>query len=196
MADELAKKMRSEQTNELTAALSKAQGVMENAPMNKTNPHFKSKYADLAAVVDSVRDPLSKNGLAITQTMEIREGGIVLITTLWHTSGQWIASEYPLPFAARPHEMGTLLTYARRYSLAAMVCNSADEDDDVASAEKAPRSAAFNANPKWSEHVQSQQRVPGPSDSATAAIRESEDRRKAKAAQNRVAGRFGRRTMA
>jgi hypothetical protein len=55
---------------------------------------------------------------------------MVLRSTLAHSSGQWIATEYPLPATQRPHEMGSALTYARRYSLAALICNSADEDDD------------------------------------------------------------------
>jgi ERF superfamily len=127
--------MQSEQLNELAAALAKAQGMMSNAVMNRTNPHFKSRYADLASMLDAIRKPLSENGLAVAQLMEIREGGMVLRTVMVHTSGQWMASEYPLPTAVRPQEMGSAQTYARRYSLAALVCNSADEDDDAQGAE-------------------------------------------------------------
>jgi hypothetical protein len=126
---------QSEQINELAGALAKAQAVMKNAVMNRVNPHFKSQYADLASVLDSIREPLGANGLAVSQTMQIREGGMVLRTVLMHTSGQWLASEYPLPAAARPQEMGSAQTYARRYSLAAIICNSADEDDDANGAE-------------------------------------------------------------
>lgn len=122
--------MQSEQINELAGALAKAQGQMANAVMNRTNPHFKSKYADLSSVLDSTRGPLSANGLAVIQTMQATERGMVLRSTLAHSSGQWIATEYPLPATQRPHEMGSALTYARRYSLAALICNSADEDDD------------------------------------------------------------------
>lgn len=129
--------MKSEHVNELATALAKAQGDIKNAVVNKTNPHFKNKYADLSSVRDSIQAPLAKNGLAYTQVMEIRENGMVLVTTLWHTSGQWIASEYPLPATARPQEMGSALTYARRYSLSAIVGNSADEDDDAEGAETA-----------------------------------------------------------
>jgi hypothetical protein len=127
--------MQSESINELAAALSLAQGAMTNAVMNRINPHFKSQYADLSSVIDAIRGPLSQNGLAVTQVMEIREGGMVLRTMLAHKSGQWIASEYPLPATARPQEMGSAQTYARRYSLAALICNAADEDDDANSAE-------------------------------------------------------------
>ena len=126
--------MQSEQINELAAALSKAQGSMANAVMNKTNPHFKSKYADLSSVLDAIRAPLSANGLSVAQTMQLTERGMVLRTTLMHASGQSISTEYPLPATQRPHEMGSALTYARRYSLAALICNSADEDDDGNSA--------------------------------------------------------------
>lgn len=122
--------MQSEQINELAAALSKAQGAMQNAVMNRTNPHFKSKYADLSSVLDAIRGPLSANGLSTTQTMHIREGHMILRTMLLHTSGQYIVSEYPLPMTGRPQEMGSAQTYARRYSLAALVCNASDEDDD------------------------------------------------------------------
>lgn len=128
--------MQSEQIHELAKALAAAQAKIENAALNKTNPHFKSKYADLASVIDSARVPLSSNGLAISQTTEIREGGMVLRTTLMHAgSGQWIASEYPLPQTARPQELGSALTYARRYCLSSIICNSADEDDDANAAE-------------------------------------------------------------
>jgi ERF superfamily len=125
--------MTSEQVNELAAALAKAQGAMSSAAMNKVNPHFKSKYADLASVFDAARKPLSDNGLAVTQTID----GPDLVTRLLHTSGQWLESKYPLPVTARPQEMGSALTYARRYSLSAIIGIAADEDDDANAAEGA-----------------------------------------------------------
>jgi len=125
----------SEQISELAAALAAAQGMMENAVMNRVNPHFKSKYADLAAIFDAARKPLSANGLAIVQTI----GDGVLHTRLLHTSGQWIASEHPLPMSGRPQEIGSALTYARRYSLSALIGIAADEDDDANAAQKAAK---------------------------------------------------------
>ena len=133
----------SEQISELAAALAAAQGMMENAVMNRVNPHFKSKYADLAAIFDAARKPLSANGLAIVQTI----GDGVLHTRLLHTSGQWIASEHPLPMSGRPQEIGSALTYARRYSLSALIGIAADEDDDATGAEKA-HSANGKARPR------------------------------------------------
>jgi hypothetical protein len=123
--------MQSEQTNELAAALALAQSSMKAAAFNKVNPHFKNKYADLAAVLDAIRLPLAANKLSLTQTTEVREGGFVLVTTMRHASGQWIASEYPLPMGATPQQLGSALTYARRYSLSAIACIAADEDDDA-----------------------------------------------------------------
>ena len=128
---------QSEQINELAAALAKAQGAMSNAVMNRTNPHFKSKYADLSSVLDASRAPLSANGLSVVQTIQNSERGPFLRTVLMHSSGQFISSEYALPNTPRPHEMGSALTYARRYSLAAMICNSSDEDDDGNAAQDA-----------------------------------------------------------
>lgn len=123
--------MQTENTADLSAALAKAQAKMEAAKFDKTNPHFKNKYASLAAVIEAIRKPLAENGLSYTQITEIRDGGFVLVTTLRHASGQWVASEYPLPIGAKPQELGSALTYARRYSLSAIACIAADEDDDA-----------------------------------------------------------------
>ncbi len=132
---------QSDQINEIAAALSKAQGEMKNAVINKVNPHFRNRYADLTAVIDAAREPLAKHGLAVTQTMAVDVPSMIgekeipasmyLRTILTHSSGQWIASVYPLPMQGKPQEIGSALTYARRYSLAAIICNAADEDDDA-----------------------------------------------------------------
>jgi hypothetical protein len=97
---------QSEQINELAAALAKAQGMMGSAAMNRINPHFKSKYADLSSVFDAMRGPLSANGLSTVQTMSIGERHMILRTTLMHTSGQFISSEYPLPLGGSRRTWG------------------------------------------------------------------------------------------
>ena len=145
--------MQSENTADLSAALAKAQSVMEAARFDKTNPHFKNKYASLAAVIDAIRKPLADNGLSYTQTTEIRENGFVLVTTLRHATGQWIGSEYPLPMGLKPQDLGSALTYARRYSLSAITCIAADEDDDAEGARQgnqvssAPKGKTSPVNP-------------------------------------------------
>lgn len=126
--------IQSEQINELTTALSLAQGEMQNAPLNKTNPHFRSKYADLAAIRDATLPPLTKHGLSIYQATQIDGDFFLLVTRLAHKSGQWIESVYPVPMAMdKPQVMGSALTYARRYSWAS-ICGVASEEDDDANA--------------------------------------------------------------
>ncbi len=128
--------MQSEQIDLLAAALVKAQAAMKPASMNSYNPHFKSKYADLASVIEAIRKPLTDNGLSFTQTMQVsKDDGFFLATMLMHTSGQCLWSEYPLPANATPQQMGSALTYARRYSLSAITGTAADEDDDGDKAE-------------------------------------------------------------
>lgn len=155
--------MQSENTAEISAALSKAQAEMKAATFNKVNPHYKNKYADLSAVLEAIRKPLANNGLSVTQTTEVRENGFVLVTTMRHASGQWISSEYPLPQAAKPQELGSALTYARRYSLSAIACIASDEDDDAETARAAGQVASM---PKPKSPVKPAQITP-PVDPAT-----------------------------
>jgi hypothetical protein len=118
--------MRSDEVNEIAAALAKAQGQMGNAVMNRVNPHFRSKYADLGSVFVAVRKALSENGIAVTQMINNNS----LCTMLVHTSGQYLGSEMALPVTAKAQEMGSYLTYARRYSLSSLAGVAADDDDD------------------------------------------------------------------
>jgi len=122
---------QSENINELAAALSKAQGEMQAAIKDSVNPFFKSKYADLGSVWDAARPVLSKNGLCIMQTTEMAGDKIVMVTTLAHTSGQWMKSYLPLNPAKNDSQgIGAAITYLRRYSLSALVGVVCDEDDD------------------------------------------------------------------
>lgn len=122
----------------LAAALSAAQGEMQNAAFNKKNPHFKSSYADLSAIRDAVTPALAKHGLAVTQTLDWRDGAAFLVTQLVHKDGGKIDGCYPLPpNHGDPQKFGSALTYARRYSLAAL-CNIASEEDDDGNAASAP----------------------------------------------------------
>jgi hypothetical protein len=143
--------MQSEQTNELVAAIAKAQGVMKPAAFNRVNPHFKNRYADLTAVMEAAR-PLAANGIAVTHVPEIRDGGgFVLITTLHHTSGQWISGEWPLPIA-EPQKMASAVTYAKRYSLCALAAIVADEDDDAEGA-RTNGQVSSTPQPRQNPHV-------------------------------------------
>src|SRR5512143_3702631 len=131
------KMLQSETTADLSAALVKAQAAMKSAAFNKVNPHFKNRYADLAAIIDAVRKPLTDNGLSFTQTTEVHvDGAFLLVTTLRHASGQWIAGTYPLPANAKSQELGSALTYAKRYTLSSITGIAADEDDDAEATRK------------------------------------------------------------
>jgi ERF superfamily len=121
---------QSDEIADLAAALSKCQGEMEPAIKDSTNSHFKSKYADLNAVWAACRGPLSKNGLSVVQTIDTIGDKMVLITTLFHSSGQWIKSIMPVVSARNDAQgIGSGLSYARRYSLSA-ICGVSQEDDD------------------------------------------------------------------
>jgi hypothetical protein len=127
----------SDSINELATALAAAQAEMKNAALNRINPHFKSKYADLAGIRDTVTPALTKHGLAVVQGTDTTDGGIVVVTRLLHKSGQWIESRFPIAYD-KPQTMGSAYTYARRYSLSAMCSISADDDDDANAANEKP----------------------------------------------------------
>jgi len=121
---------RSEQINELTAALAKAQAAIEGAVKDKKNDHFKASYADLGAVWDAIREPLTKHGLSVVQFPRACEMGIEVETTLLHTSGQYMSDTLAMPVGRRDaHGFGSAITYARRYALMA-VAGIAPVDDD------------------------------------------------------------------
>jgi hypothetical protein len=131
----------SEQTNEISASLSKAQGAINNPGKKAENPHFKSHYADLSSGINAIREGLSANGIACLQATRIDGEVLMLDTRLTHSSGQWFECEYPVcKFPAQPQIMGSAMTYARRYSLFSLV-GIAGEDDDGNAAAKAEVSA-------------------------------------------------------
>lgn len=125
----------------IAAALAKAQGEMQNAPLNKINPHFRSKYADLASIRDAVIPALSKHGIAAVSMTEYADNRLILRTRLVHESGQYFEATYPLPID-KPQIMGSAITYAKRYTLAALCNIAADEDDDANVANEAGNAKA------------------------------------------------------
>jgi len=137
--NEATKETKVEETKaELYAALAKAQETMSNAKFNKTNPHFRNNYADLASIMDACRKPLSKNGLCILQIIKTDETGQMhLITRLAHSSGQFIESSFILRAEKNTIQgLGSAITYAKRYSLSSLLGVVADDDDDAEIASK------------------------------------------------------------
>ena len=126
---------KSESIAKLAEALSKAQGAMRNAIKDSNNPYFKSKYADLASVSDACRTELASNGLAVSQLPETRDGQVVVTYILMHTSGEWISGELQMnPVKSDPQGIGSAITYARRYTLAAITGVATEDDDGNAAA--------------------------------------------------------------
>jgi hypothetical protein len=143
----------------LAAALAKAQGAMRHADKDSTNPHFRSRYADLASVVDACREALAANGLAYVQRVGTsQDGASVRITTmLLHSSGEWLKDSLWVPVSKRDAQgIGSAITYGRRYGLMAMVGVAPSEDDDGNGAvghvqpDAGQRSAQPNASPRQS----------------------------------------------
>lgn len=123
--------MQSEHINELVAALAVAQSEIKGAKKDSKNPFFKSDYADLTSTWEAAKGPLTSNGLAVIQTMEYKDELTILVTTLAHKSGQWIKSFLPLTIMKKdPQGIGSAITYARRYALAAIL-NICPFDDDA-----------------------------------------------------------------
>jgi hypothetical protein len=127
----------------LTEALIKVQASLSPVKEESSNPFFKSKYADLASVWKSCKEPLSKNGLAVFQTIENAGEQAYLVTTLAHVSGQWMRSYMPIIMTKHdPQSFGSAVTYCRRYALSAIVgAYTGDEDDDAETAMEPTRGA-------------------------------------------------------
>lgn len=117
-------------TPDLFAALARAQSEIENATKNSNNPHFKSKYADLAEVLNAVRPVFAKNGVAIIQSTSFDGRTVVVVTALAHLTGGIITSDAScVPAKTDAQGVGAATTYLRRYALSAMA-GIAQEDDD------------------------------------------------------------------
>ncbi len=131
----------SEIGSKLVAALVKAQGGMGKAKKDVDNPFFKSKYADLASVVDAISPALKENGLAYIQTFHEFEGGVAIETIILHESGEQLSNGVLRVPATKQDAQGygSAITYARRYSLQTAFGIAPEEDDGNAavSAKKA-----------------------------------------------------------
>ncbi len=122
----------SEEIGELAKALAAAQAEFQDVVKDKKGYNY--KYSDLASVLQACRPQLAKQGIAIVQRPLPTDGTKARIETmLIHTSGQWISGElHIVPAKADPQGIGSVITYARRYSIQGMV-GLASEDDDAAS---------------------------------------------------------------
>ncbi|WP_168735172.1 ERF family protein [Pseudothauera rhizosphaerae] len=133
----------------IASALVKAQKNFAPALKTSSNPHFRSKYADLAACVEAVVDALNGAGIALMQRCHECDDGVIVETVFVHESGETMdAGKLHVPASkADPQGYGSALTYARRYSLMA-ACGIAPEDDDGNAASGKNKSAAPPAPPQ------------------------------------------------
>ena len=122
--------MQSVDIAELSKALCLAQAAMTGAVKDSTNPFFKSKYSDLKAVWDDIRKPFADNQLSVIQMPAGGVGSVKVITQITHNSGQWVRSRLTMvPVKNDPQGIGSCITYARRYALAAMAGVYQIDDD-------------------------------------------------------------------
>jgi len=125
---------KSETITELAKAMCKAQAQMGGAVKDSNNPFFKSKYADLGAVIKVVKEPFANNGLSYVQFPIESNGRIGIETMLMHESGEWISNEFTVQLTKQDAQgAGSAISYCRRYGLQSMAgIPTADDDGNAA----------------------------------------------------------------
>ena len=140
----------------LASAMAAAFGEIEAATKDAKNPHFKSKYADLTAVIGAIKPALVRNGLFFTQNPEPHDQGVQIETILHHASGEVFSlGKLFVPANKRDAQgFGSALTYARRYALVTAF-GVPVEDDDGEAARKTPQQAPETVDDnQWAMLVQ------------------------------------------
>lgn len=163
----------SETTAEIAKALSSLQAVVEapkrsrTATLQSARGGYSYRYAALEDVIAAIKPHLAAAGLAVSQEAHTTDGGVAVTTRLLHTSGEWLeAGPLVVPLSQQtPQAIGSAVTYARRYALAAILGIATEEDDD---AELAERSAA----PRKAPSAPSTPSAPSASSPTVAAITE------------------------
>ena len=147
---------KSESIKNIAGALVKFQASVSKVAKEANNPFFKSKYASLANILDTIQKPLSECGLAISQFPD----GNALTTIILHAdSGEWMESSYVMPVAKQndPQAMGSAMTYARRYALGSILNLNIDDDDDgeKAMGRQIPKKDELTPkHPSWAKAVE------------------------------------------
>lgn len=137
--------MKSESIIELSKALVQFHVKVDKVKKGSDNPFFKSKYADLSTILESIDLPLIECGLSIVQMPSGQNG---LTTILMHTSGEYIGDTYTMtPIKNDPQSLGSAITYQRRYALGAILSLNIDEDDDGNEASKPKEKKPENGKP-------------------------------------------------
>jgi len=141
---------RSEQCDAISKALAAAQLEMKNPSFDSTNPHFRNKFASLAAIRNAVVPVFAKHGLSVMQELTSVEDGVACLTVVQHESGQWLEfGPFVMPVSKSDAQgFGSASTYCKRYSLQSVAAIVGDEDDDGnEAAAKPPQKAPKAAKP-------------------------------------------------
>jgi hypothetical protein len=130
---------KSESIKNLAIAMNKAQSEMGGAHKSENNPFFKSKYADLVAVVKAVKEPFANNGLSYVQFPIEENGRIGVETILMHVSGEWLSNSFTVNLSKQDAQgAGSAITYCRRYGLQAIAGIPSEDDDGNGASKGAP----------------------------------------------------------
>lgn len=140
-----------DQTKALNKALLQAQKGIQAVEKDSANPHFKSRYASLTAVLQAVKDPLNEAGLLITQSVGSADGngGLIVTTRLTHAeSSEWIETSVPIPLEQHTaQKVGSASTYGRRYGLTSLLGLAEADDDGTAASKDQKRSNGYKPPP-------------------------------------------------
>jgi hypothetical protein len=129
----------SESITAIAPALVKAQALIEGAVKDSSNPAFRSKYADLSAVLAVIREPMAQHDLCVLQSPARAEGGVEVETLILHKSGEWISQNCFIPINKwDAHGTGSGITYGRRYGLMSIFCIGTEDDDGNTAVERGP----------------------------------------------------------
>lgn len=129
----------SESITAIAPALVKAQALIEGAVKDSSNPAFRSKYADLSAVLAVIREPMAQHDLCVLQSPARADGGVEVETLILHKSGEWISQNCFIPINKwDAHGTGSGITYGRRYGLMSIFCIGTEDDDGNTAVERSP----------------------------------------------------------
>jgi hypothetical protein len=147
-------------TETLASAYAKAFAEIDKALKSSSNPHFKSKYADITAVIDSIKPALVKHGLFFTQLPSHHEAGVAVKTVLYSEAANGEAEGMDLGTVVVPVDRnnaqgyGSALTYARRYGLVTAFGVPTEDDDGNAAAAAPPQAEPMISEADWMEVIQ------------------------------------------
>ena len=134
----------------IAAALLLAQKEISGAKKGATNPFFKMKYSDLGSVMEACKDAFNNHGISVLQPIVFQDGVNIVKTILLHESGEFIESSMKVSCKNpdNPQEMGSAITYAKRYALQALAfIPSEDDDGEVATKPSRPVTEPVKVNP-------------------------------------------------